>query len=213
MGFLDHSTNNIIVDAVLTDKGREKLAQGNKVSDFIEYYGFADDEIDYTLIKKYGTIVGKEKIEKNTPIFEASTDSETAVRYLLSTTSNPLVAQPTLDLVSTQGTIRPTKGSNLNISMTDTEQILDAVAYDIVYDPRYIVFSGNFQAFSMNRPNRSRIVVEARREDVSLEFKLGLEGEKVLKEFGKTNTTTSILVTASNGVSKRISVIVDYGSN
>ena len=26
MGFLDHSTNNIIVDAVLTDKGRQNLA-------------------------------------------------------------------------------------------------------------------------------------------------------------------------------------------
>ena len=26
MGFLDHSTNNIIVDAVLTDIGRQKLA-------------------------------------------------------------------------------------------------------------------------------------------------------------------------------------------
>lgn len=210
MGFLDHSTNNIIVDAVLTDRGREKLAQGNKVSEFIVYYGFADDEIDYTLIKKYGTIVGKEKIEKNTPIFEASTDSDTAVRYMLSTSSNPLVAQPTLDLVSTQTTIRPDKGSTLNISMTDSEQILDAVAYDIVYDPRFIVFGGNFQTFRMNRQNRSKIVVEAGREDVSLEFKLGLEGEKALKEFGKTKTTTSILVTASNGVSKRISIIVEY---
>lgn len=210
MGFLDHSTNNIIVDAVLTDRGREKLAQGNKVSEFIVYYGFADDEIDYTLVKKYGTIVGKEKIEKNTPIFEASTDSDTAVRYMLSTSSNPLVAQPTLELVSTQGTINPSKGSSLNISMTDTEQILDAVAYDIVYDPRYIVFSGNFQTYRMNRPNRTKIVVEAGREDVSIDFKLGLEGEKVLKEFGKTKTTTSILVTASNGVSKRISVIVEY---
>ena len=26
MGFLDHSTNNIIIDAVLTDRGRELLA-------------------------------------------------------------------------------------------------------------------------------------------------------------------------------------------
>lgn len=210
MGFLDHSTNNIIVDAVLTDRGREKLAQGNKVSEFIVYYGFADDEIDYTLVKKYGTIVGKEKIEKNTPIFEASTDSETAVRYMLSTSSNPLVAQPTLELVSTQGTITKSKGSSLNISMTDTEQILDAVAYDVVYDPRYIVFSGNFETYQLKQGKRTKIVVEAGREDVSLEFKLGLEGEKVLKEFGKTKTTTSILVTASNGVSKRISVIVEY---
>ena len=29
MGFLDHSTNNIIVDAVLTDKGRASLARND----------------------------------------------------------------------------------------------------------------------------------------------------------------------------------------
>ena len=26
MGFLNHSTNNIVIDAVLTNKGREKIA-------------------------------------------------------------------------------------------------------------------------------------------------------------------------------------------
>ena len=31
MGFLDHSTNNIIVDAVLTDVGREKLADASEI--------------------------------------------------------------------------------------------------------------------------------------------------------------------------------------
>ena len=29
MGFLDHSTNNIIVDAVLTDKGRQMLSRND----------------------------------------------------------------------------------------------------------------------------------------------------------------------------------------
>ena len=29
MGFLDHSTNNIIVDAVLTDAGRRALARND----------------------------------------------------------------------------------------------------------------------------------------------------------------------------------------
>ena len=82
MGFLDHSTNNIIVDAVLTDVGREKLAAATTAENFIASYAFADDEVDYTLIKKYGTIVGKEKIEKNTPVFEASTNAELgAVSY------------------------------------------------------------------------------------------------------------------------------------
>lgn len=74
MGFLDHSTNNIIVDAVLTDKGRERLASGQEMGQFIVYYSFADEEVDYSLITKYGTVIGKQKIEKNTPIFEASTD-------------------------------------------------------------------------------------------------------------------------------------------
>lgn len=76
MGFLDHTTNNIIVDAVLTDKGREKLAQSGTGGGLnIVKYAFADNEVDYTLLKKYGETVGKEKIEKNTPIFEANTDS------------------------------------------------------------------------------------------------------------------------------------------
>lgn len=209
MGFLDHSTNNIIVDAVLTDLGREKLAQGNKVSEFIVWYGFADDEIDYTLTKKYGTIVGKEKIEKNTPIFEASTNSNTAVRYLLSTSSNPLVAQPTLELVSTQGSISPSKNSSLNISMTDTENILNAIAYDIVYDPRFITFEGNYQTYQVSE-YRARIVVEAGLEDISIKFNIGLDGKKHLQYLGRTKTTTSIQVTASNGVSKMVPVIVEY---
>jgi len=81
MGFLDHTTNNIIVDAVLTDKGREKLASANGLK--IIQYAFADTEVDYTLLKKYGEIVGKEKIEKNTPIFEADTRGSIEAKHSL----------------------------------------------------------------------------------------------------------------------------------
>ncbi len=59
MGFLDHSTNNIIIDAVLTDRGRELLAK-NDGSFRVVRYAFADDEVDYTIIKKFGRTVGKE---------------------------------------------------------------------------------------------------------------------------------------------------------
>ena len=37
MGFLDHSTNNIIIDAVLTDKGRELLARNNGTFRIVHY--------------------------------------------------------------------------------------------------------------------------------------------------------------------------------
>ena len=49
MGFLDHSTNNIIVDAVLTDTGREFLA-ANKGDFKIAFFSLSDDEVDYTII-------------------------------------------------------------------------------------------------------------------------------------------------------------------
>lgn len=82
MGFLDHSTNNIIVDAVLTEKGRKLLAE-NSLN--IQGYTFGDDEVDYSLVVKYGDVVGKEKIQKNTPIFEASTSADQPVNYFLYT--------------------------------------------------------------------------------------------------------------------------------
>lgn len=82
MGFLDHSTNNIIVDAVLTTKGRELLAN-NDDSFSINFFALGDDEVDYNIIKQYGRTVGKEKIEKNTPVQEAVTNGEQAIKSKL----------------------------------------------------------------------------------------------------------------------------------
>lgn len=79
MGWLDHSTNNIILDAVLTDYGRQRLASSR--GDFkVTRFSLGDDEVDYRIIKKYGRTVGKEKIEKNTPIFEALTNQNVALK-------------------------------------------------------------------------------------------------------------------------------------
>ena len=82
MGFLNHSTNNIIIDAVLTEKGRELLSRNDQSFD-IDHFKLSDDEVDYSLITKYGNIIGKEKIEKNTPIFEALTGEDISIKYPL----------------------------------------------------------------------------------------------------------------------------------
>jgi hypothetical protein len=88
MGFLDNSSNNIILDAVLTDVGRQFLAR-NDGSFSIHKFAFGDDEVNYGLITKYGRTVGAEKIEKNTPIFEALTNQAVAQKYRLVSVSNP----------------------------------------------------------------------------------------------------------------------------
>ena len=103
MGFLDHSTNNIIVDAVLTDIGRQMLA-ANDGSFRINQFALADDEIDYGIIKKFGRNVGQEKIEKNTPVMEALTRSNLSVKHKLVSISNPYLTHfPVLELSSATG--------------------------------------------------------------------------------------------------------------
>jgi hypothetical protein len=79
MGFLQNTTNNIIIDAVLTDYGRRALSKNDGSFSIIKF-GLGDDEVDYTLLSQYGTQVGKEKIIKNTPIFEAATSATYGIR-------------------------------------------------------------------------------------------------------------------------------------
>lgn len=112
MGFLDHSTNNIIIDAVLTDAGREKLAAGSGLG--ITQFSLGDDEVDYSIIEQYGRTVGKEKIVKNTPILEAQTDSNLAIKYkLLSLVDTNAKYLPTLTVVGSL------KGSTFNITLSN----------------------------------------------------------------------------------------------
>ena len=98
MGYLDHSTNNIILDAVLSDKGRELLSR-NDGSFQIVKFALSDDEVDYTIIQKFGRTVGKEKIEKNTPVFEALTNGNIAQKFPLRSISiGNLIRLPSLSL-------------------------------------------------------------------------------------------------------------------
>jgi hypothetical protein len=100
MGFLDHSTNNIIVDAVLTDTGRQLLA-ANDGSFRISQFALGDDEVDYGIIKKFGRNVGQEKIEKNTPIMEALTRSNLGLKYRIVSVSNSYLTYfPVLEVTS-----------------------------------------------------------------------------------------------------------------
>lgn len=88
-----------MLDAVLTDIGRQFLSR-NDGSFSIVKFALGDDEVDYTIIQKFGRTVGKEKIEKNTPIFEALTNQSFGQKFRLVSVSNPnLIRFPSLTLV------------------------------------------------------------------------------------------------------------------
>lgn len=115
MGFLDHSTNNIIIDAALTDKGRQALAR-NDGSFNIYQFGLSDDEVDYTVIQQFGRNVGKEKIEKNTPVLEAVTQSSLGLKYPLVSISNDFLTHlPVMTIVTTETPVAFSRTSNVTI--------------------------------------------------------------------------------------------------
>lgn len=119
MGFLDHSTNNIIVDAVLTDAGRKALAR-NDGSFQIFQFALGDDEVDYSVIKQFGRTVGREKIEKNTPILEAFTAGSLGLKHKLMSISNEFLTHlPVLEM-TLAGTDLST--TTVNFTRTNTTQ-------------------------------------------------------------------------------------------
>ena len=84
MGFLNNTT--ITVDAILTKKGRELLAQGTEAFN-ITKFALSDDEIDYGLwdvthpngSDYYGKVI------ENMPLLEAFPDENHVMRYKLVT--------------------------------------------------------------------------------------------------------------------------------
>jgi len=84
MGYLDNTS--ITVDAILTNKGRELLAQGGTAFN-ITQFALGDDEVDYTLWNPNdtrGTAFYGDVIE-NMPVTEAIPDQTKALKYRLLT--------------------------------------------------------------------------------------------------------------------------------
>ena len=143
MGYLNHSTNNIILDAVLTDRGRQFLARNDGSFNIIKF-ALSDDDVDYTIIEKFGRTVGKEKIEKNTPIMEGLTNQNYAQKYKLVSVSNAfLTRMPSVSLTGegvnttgnalSMGRLRTTKRT-ITLSQTiEDEQSVDVELRDQVF--------------------------------------------------------------------------------
>lgn len=158
MGFLKGTTNQIILDAVLTDTGRQFLAR-NDGSFSIRKFALGDDEVDYSTITKYGREVGNEKIIKNTPVSEAVTNQNYALKSRLVSLSVPDVKyMPYLQLVgeavilSTGGTARPkskevtvTQKVSEKSSITNLDVELQDPSYTVVMNNEFLNCNGRLQ--------------------------------------------------------------------
>ena len=97
MAYLSNTT--VVVDAILTNTGRQLLAQ-NDGSFQITQFSLADDEVDYTLYnpnQPSGSAFYGEAIE-NMPIIQAFPESNEIMKYKLITLPRGTAVLPTLSL-------------------------------------------------------------------------------------------------------------------
>jgi len=135
MGFLNNTT--VTVDAILTKKGRELLAQGTNAFN-ITKFALADDEIDYRLYDTshpngtdyYGAVI------ESMPLLEAFPDENHIMRYKLVTLPKNTQKMPVISIQPQSVTF--TAGGGLNqpkITITpSTANVADSSYTFILHD-------------------------------------------------------------------------------
>ena len=118
MAFLDNS-GDIILDAVLTDTGRKKMADGNfKITRF----GLGDDEINYSQYNKNhasGSAYYDLEILQ-TPIFQSTTQVSNINYGLLNISNKNILYMPSLKVNSLQPTMQSIYGGIYYVATNST---------------------------------------------------------------------------------------------
>ena len=142
MGFLNNTT--VTVDAILTKKGRELLAQGTD-SFNITKFALADDEVDYNLwdvthpngSDYYGNVI------ENMPLLEASPDETQVMKFKL--LSLPKLATNSLPnlILNEEDSITFTNANHTNKQIyAETENVTDNTYTATISDRTVVTFAG-----------------------------------------------------------------------
>jgi len=144
MAFLNNS-GDIIVDAVLTDIGRQQLARGRPI---VSSFALADDEIDYGLYNASNTS-GSAYYDLSvlqTPIFEPSTLSQGSLKSKLFSYADqtlqylPVFKMNQSQLVSSNLTILENAGDNLNsVVVLSNDTAITTIGQTTVSSTKYYI--------------------------------------------------------------------------
>jgi hypothetical protein len=206
MAYLDNKT--IIVDATLTKKGRELLAQNGNLN--INSFALADDEIDYSLYDPNhpeGSNFNDFAIRK-TPILEAFFDETQVMKYKLVTLNQGVTTIPVISLNVTNINVPSTFTGDSIISPSTTPTYNTILGYTAILANKNvgtIVPTINVSANTVSNTVTSftGVSVETSQVVIGLQFKF-LANPGV----GETTTTTLTIIGNESGGSVTMPVTV-----
>jgi len=158
MGYLNNTS--ITVDAILTKKGRELLAQGRNAFQ-ITQFALADDEVDYDLWNPahplgknyYGVAI------ENMPVTEAVPDETQVMKYKLVTLEKGTLYLPVVSAGITTATLSPTTQTFV-VTVSTTLRNANAVGEPsdlnsnytaTILDSTYVTFANGANGRPMNQ--------------------------------------------------------------
>ena len=206
MAYLGNKT--IIVDATLTKKGRELLAQNGNLN--ITSFALADDEIDYSLYDPnhpQGSNFNDFAIRK-TPILEAFFDETQMMKYKLVTLNQGITTIPVISLNITSINVPSTFTGDSIISPSTNPTYNTTLGYTAILANKNvgtIVPTINVSANTVSNTVTSftGVSVETSQVVIGLQFKL-----LVNPGVGETTTTTLTIIGNESGGSVTIPVTV-----
>jgi len=162
MGYLPHTgglsktPHLIVIDAVLTELGRFRLAEG--AGNFnITKFALGDDEIDYSLYDSSQATDNQDDLIMITPVLEAVPDSVVGIRHFLYTAPPPENLGPLSTQVSTPGAMSIAENSTGLISVKTN----NAVEPDNLYTVK--ILGAGAKVFDIQGDN---IVVQPQLDDL-----------------------------------------------
>jgi hypothetical protein len=153
MGYLNNST--VTVDAILTTKGRQSLAQGSALGLNIRYFALGDDEVNYDLWNPahplgsdyYGIIIENMPVLEASPIPEQNLKSKLITLNRDTTSLKTIISSPAsigtsnapllYDIDGKIGNNTPTQATLTFSLSSGGSGNNNTLGYTVTYDQRY----------------------------------------------------------------------------
>lgn len=208
------ANDTITVDAILTKKGRELLAQNGNLN--ISSFALADDEIDYTLYQPNhpnGSAFYDIAI-RNTPVFEPVSDETQTMKYKLVSLNQGVTSIPVISIAQDKISIQRDFTGDIIISPSTNP------AYNLSLGYTAILSNKNVGALVVQQPNSINSVsstIPTFAGDINTTSAQVIVGQTFKfipnSSLGNTTSTTLTIIGNESGGSLSIEVTVTVPSS
>ena len=207
MSYIDNGT--ITVDAILTRKGRELLAQAGNLN--ITSFALADDEIDYTLYQPNhpnGSAFYDIAI-RNTPVFEPVSDETQTMKYKLVSLNQGVTSIPVISIAQDTIAIPNYYTGNIIISPSTNPAYNLTLGYTAILGNKNVGVLIVDQANSINSVSSTIPTFAGDINTTSAQVVVGQQFRFIPNSsLGQTTSTTLTIIGNESGGSLSIPVMV-----